>query len=104
MELEFLETPQPQRTEHSAVLLRVLGRQGACVMLKPSQSIVHVELDEPLSPRSHANAQLVNALAPVPATVWLGPYSTAQHRFTGCSMKAQFPEQSYSRVAYAQRA
>ena len=97
------EPPAPLRTEHSAVLLRVISRQSACVMLKPSQSVVHVELDAPLSPRSHANAQLVNALSPVPATVWLGPYSTALHRFTECSLKAKFPEQSYNRLSYSQR-
>ena len=102
MELENPQ-PTPQRTEHSAVLLRVLNRQSACVMLKPSQAVVHVELEAPLSPRSHANAQLVNALSPVPATVWLGPYSTTQHRFTNCSLQAKFPEQSYSRLPYSKR-
>ena len=85
------------------MLLRVLDCRSACVLLKSSQAVVHVELDPPLSPRSHAKSQAVNALSPVNATVWLGPYSTAQHRFTGCSLAADLPEQSYSRVAYSRR-
>lgn len=94
---------QPTRTEHRAMLLRVMDRQSACVVLKSTQSVVHVELDPPLSPRSHANAKTVNALSPVPATVWLGAYDISQHRFTGCLMQAQLPEQSYQRIAYSRR-
>ncbi len=85
------------------MLLRVMGHGSACVLLKASQSIVHVELDPPLSPRSHAKSQAINPLSPVPATVWLGAYSTAQHRFTGCSMTAELPEPSYSRISYLRR-
>ena len=85
------------------MLLRIMDRQSACVVLRSSQSVVHVELDPPLSPRSHANAQAVNALSPVPATVWLGPYDTFQHLFTGCLMQAQLPEQSYRRISYSRR-
>jgi hypothetical protein len=95
---------QPQRTEHRATLLRVLDRQTACLVLRSSQSVVNVELDPPLSPRSHANAQTVNALSPVPATVWLGPYDTSIHRFTSCLMQAQLPDQSYRRISYLRRA
>ena len=95
--------PTPERTAHSAMLLRVVDRQCACVLLKSSQSVVHIVLDPPLSPRSHTNAQAVNSLAPVPATVWLGAYSTAAHRFTQCVMEAQLPEQSYTRISYSQR-
>ena len=85
------------------MLLRVLDPSSACVLLRSSQSVVHVELDPPLSPRSHAKSKAVNALSPVSATVWLGPYSTSQHRFTGCSMTAELPEQNYQRVSYSQR-
>lgn len=95
--------PPDTRTEHRAMLLRVMDHGSACVLLKASQSVVHVELDPPLSPRSHAKSQAVNALSPVPATVWLGPYSTSQHRFTKCSMTADLPEQTYSRIAYSRR-
>jgi hypothetical protein len=86
------------------MLLRVMNKSSACVLLRASQSVVHVELDPPLSPRSHVNAQGVNALSAVPATVWLGPYSTTKHRFTACRLSAEFPEMSYSRVAYSKRA
>ena len=89
---------------HRAMLLRVMDRSNACVLLRNSQSVVHIELSPPLSPRSHVNAKGINALSPVPATVRLGPYSTAQHRFTACSMEAQLPEPNYSRVAYTRRA
>jgi hypothetical protein len=85
------------------MLLRVMDSGSACVLLKATQSVVHVELDPPLSPRSRAKSQAVNALSPVPATVWLGPYSTTQHRFTGCSMTAELPEPSYNRVSYSRR-
>jgi hypothetical protein len=96
-----MEHAPEERTEHSAVLLRVMDRQSACVLLKPSQSVVHIELDPPLSPRSHANAQAVNALSPVQATVWLGAYCPTRHRFTSSRMRAMLPEQSYSRISYA---
>jgi hypothetical protein len=89
--------------EHHAMLLRVMDRSNACVLLRSSQSVVHIELDPPLSPRSHVNSKGVNALSPVQATVRLGPYSTTQHRFTACFLEAQLPEPNYSRVAYARR-
>jgi hypothetical protein len=85
------------------MLLRVLDRQRACVLLRSSQSVVHIHLDPPLSPRTHTKAQAVNALSPVPATVWLGAYSTTEHRFTNCALQAQLPEQNYSRVSYSRR-
>jgi hypothetical protein len=94
--------PQPPQ-EHSAMLLRVMDCRSACVLLRASQSVVHIELDPPLSPRSHAKSHTVNALSPVPATVWLGAYNTTQHRFTGCSLVADLPEQTYSRVAYSRK-
>lgn len=86
------------------MLLRVMDCRNACVLLHPSQSVVHIELDPPLSPRSHVNSKGVNALSPVQATVWLGPYSTAQHRFTSCSLEARLPEPNYNRLAYTRRA
>ena len=95
--------PPSPRPAHSVMLLRVTGRSSATVALRSTQSVIEIELDPPLSPRSHLNAQGINALSPVQATVWLGPYSTGQRRFTRCCLDARLPETKYDRVAYSQR-
>lgn len=85
------------------LLLRAIGKSGACLLMLDTGAVVHAELRTPLSPRSVLNVQSVNALAPVRGAVELGPYDVDQHRFTGCVLDVSLPEASYSRVDYAQR-
>ncbi len=85
------------------LLLRAIGKSGACLLMLETGSVVHAELRTPLSPRSALNAQSVNALSPVKGLVELGPYDMDQHRFTDCILDVPLPEASYSRVDYAQR-
>lgn len=95
--------PQDSRVEHQCMLVRYINKSSACVILRDTQAVILVELGRPLSPRSHVNAQLVHSFNQVPAVVCLGPYDVQQHRFNGCSLEAQLPEASYSRIAYAAR-
>ena len=56
-----------------------------------------------MSPRSHANAQLVHALKLVPATVHLGPYDVLQHCFTDCAVEARSKMSSQSAQTVSKR-
>ena len=87
----------------SALLLRVLSRSSVCVMLSDTGAIVQAELQTPLTPRSHTNAQIITPTDGVQAQIQLGPYDLDQHRFTGCILDAELPEAKYDRVDYAQR-
>ncbi len=92
-----------QREPRRCMLVRVVNSTNVCLVMHDTHAVVMAELATPLSPRSRANAQLVNALKPVPASVRLGGYDIRQHRFTGCAIEAQLPEANYSRLAYAAR-
>jgi len=85
------------------LLVRAIGKTGACLMMLGSGAMVHAELRTPLSPRSVLNSQSVNAISPVRGLVELGPYDIEQHRFTDCILDVSLPEASYSRVDYAHR-
>lgn len=96
-----MATPNASKME-SAVVLRALSKNSVSVLLGTG-AVVQAELATPLSPRTYLNAQSVNALATLPARVSLGPYDLDQHRFTQCTLEAQFPEASYQRVNYLER-
>ena len=64
----------------ACTLMRVLNPGSVCLRLGDTGAFVLAELSPPLSPRSHVAAQRVHALAPVPATVTLGPYNVARAR------------------------
>ena len=83
-------------------ILRALGKTSICVQL-PTGAVVQAELRTPLSPRSHVNAQKVNALSCVPGMISLGPYDLDQHRFTHCVLEAAWPEAVYARLNYSHR-
>jgi hypothetical protein len=87
----------------ACTLMRVLNPGSVCLRLGDTGAFVLAELSPPLSPRSHVAAQRVHALAPVPATVTLGPYNVAKHQFTGCRLLAELPQPDYRRVAYGGR-
>ena len=95
--------PADLRPERSCLLMRVVNTTNVCLLLRDTQAVILAELSRPMSPRSHANAQLVHAFKPVPATVRLGPYDVLQHRFTDCAVEAQLPQANYNRLAYAAR-
>lgn len=83
-------------------VLRALGRTSVCVLLDTG-AVVQAELQTPLSPRTHVNAQRVNALTCVPGMILLGPYDLEQNRFTQCVLDANWPEAVYSRLNYSHR-
>ena len=86
----------------SATILRALSKSSLCLLL-PSGAVVQAELQAPLTPRTHVNAQKVNAFACVPAMVQLGPYDLERSRFTECVVDAHWPEAVYDRLNYIHR-
>ena len=88
---------------HACALIRVFSPASACLRLEATGAFIVAELTPPLSPRSHFNAQLVNATAPISAVVSLGPYNIAERCFTKCKIQAQLPAPEYKRVGYAAR-
>ena len=61
----------------SALLLRVLSRRSVCVMLSDTGAIVQAELQTPLTPRSHTNAQIITP------TDGVGPHKGPRRRTAG---------------------
>lgn len=101
----MLESQQPEvPIKRDAVLLRVLNSKNVCLMLPDTLAVIQAELERPMSPRSHANAQQINALNPIPGKVCLGPYDFGNHRFSNCTLEALLPQANYSRLQYAARA
>ena len=84
----------------NAFLLRVPSRSSAVVLLRDTLAVVSIELQSPLSQEDFVKAQRVNALAPLPVDVELGPYDLDRTRFADCSMAAEFQAADYQRVDY----
>jgi autotransporter translocation and assembly factor TamB len=84
----------------NAFLYRVPDRRTAIVLLRDTLAVVQIELEPPLSQDDFLKAQSVNAMAPLPVDVDLGPYDMPRFRFANCSMSAEFKEVNYQRVDY----
>ena len=84
----------------NAFLYRVPDRRTAIVLICDTLAVVQIELEPPLSQDDFLKAQSVNAMAPLPVDVDLGPYDMPRFRFANCSMRAEFKEVNYQRVDY----
>ena len=84
----------------NAFLLRTPNRNSAIVLLRDTLAVVHIELNSPLSQEDFVKAQQINAMAPLPVDVDLGPYDLDRLRFAECSMSAEFQTPSHQRVDY----
>lgn len=93
----------PTTSKQDVMLLRVLDSRSVCLMLPETFAVIHAELESPISPRSHANAQMINVFNPVPGKVCLGPYDFTRKRFVNCTLEAMLPPANYSRLAYTAR-
>ena len=87
----------------NAFLLRTPDRRTAVVLLRDTLAVVQIELQSPLSKEDFAKAQSVNAMAPLPVDVELGPYDMGRFRFLDSAMSVEFQEANYQRVDYLDR-
>ena len=87
----------------NAFLYRVADRRTAIVLLRDTLAVVQIELEPPLSQDDFLKAQSVNAMAPLPVDVDLGPYDMDRFRFTNCTMAAEFQTVRHERLDYIER-
>ena len=87
----------------NAFLLRTPDRSTAVVLLRDTLAVVQIELQSPLSQDDFVKAQSVNAMAPLPVDVDLGPYDMSRFRFLSCAMDVEFQAVNYQRVDYLDR-
>ena len=87
----------------NAFLLRIPDKNNAVVLLRDTLAVVQIELQSPLSQDDFEKSQSVNAMAPLPVDVDLGPYDMSRFRFLNCTMDAEFQAVNYQRVDYLDR-